>query len=105
VAGGVGAAGVLGFVVFGAMGHSKQSDLDNSCGPTHTCSKSDVDSIKTKYLLADISLGVGIAGLGAGVALFILSQPKSSAPAEDASTHFDVQARSGGAVATVSGKF
>jgi hypothetical protein len=105
VAGGVGVAGIAGFIAFGAMGHSKQSDLDSSCGPTHTCAKSDVDSIKTKYLLADISLGVGIVGLGTGVALFFLSQPKSSAPSEDASTHFDVQTRSDGAIATVSGKF
>ncbi|HVU02134.1 MAG TPA: hypothetical protein VHE30_10290 [Polyangiaceae bacterium] len=106
VAGGVGAAGILGFVVFGAMGKSKQSDLDSSCGQTHSCAQSDVDSIKTKYLLADVSLGVGIAGLGAGVALFFLSQPKSEHAAEpEESAHFDVAPRQDGAVATFSGRF
>ena len=106
VAGGVGAAGIIGFIAFGALGHSKQSDLNTSCGPTHTCSQSDVDGIKTKYLLADISLGVGIAGLGTGVALFILSQPKGSAPkSEDAAAHFDVRTVRDGALATVSGRF
>jgi hypothetical protein len=107
VAGGVGVAGVAGFIILGAMGRSKQSDLDASCGPTHSCNQSDVDAIKTKYLLADVSLGLGIAGLGAGVALFFLSQPKTDEPKnEDASLlHLDVRTRRDGAVATVSGSF
>jgi hypothetical protein len=100
-------AGIAGFVILGAMGRSKQSDLDGSCGRTHSCAQSDVDSIKTKYLLADVSLGLGIAGLGAGVALFFLSQPKTDEPKnEDAKLmHFDVRTRGDGAVATVSGRF
>jgi hypothetical protein len=103
----VGVAGIVGFVALGAMGRSKESELNGSCGPTQTCAQSDVDSIKTKYLLADVSLGLGIAGLGAGVALFFLSQPKSDAPkSEDvAVTHFDVRTLRDGAVGTVSGRF
>ena len=107
VAGGVGVAGIAGFIILGAMGRSKQSELDGSCGLTHSCSPSDVNAIKTKYLLADVSLGLGIAGLGTGVALFFLSQPKSDKPKnEDAKgLHLDVRTRADGAVATVSGWF
>jgi hypothetical protein len=39
-----------------------------------------VDSVRTKYLVADISLGVGVASLGAATWLFVTSmkeQPKS----------------------------
>jgi hypothetical protein len=107
VAGGVGALGIIGFVALGAMGHSKENELNASCGPTHTCAQSDVDGIKTKYLLADVSLGLGIASLGAGVALFFLSQPKSDAAKTDdvAAMHFDVKTTRDGALGTVSGRF
>jgi hypothetical protein len=105
VAGGVGAAGLIGFAVLGAIGKSKQSDLESSCSPN--CSQSDIDSVKSKYLLADISLGVGIVGLGTGVALFLLSQPKENAePAADAKAlRFDVRTSASSAYATVSGQF
>lgn len=105
-AGGVGAAGIIGFIALGAMGSSAQSDLEASgCKPN--CAQSDIDSIKTKYLLADVSLGLGIAGLGAGVALFFLSQPKHDAPTADdaAGLHFDVRATPSVAYATVSSRF
>lgn len=107
VAGGVGVLGIVGFVALGAMGHSKEHELNGSCGPTHTCAQSDVDGIKTKYLLADISLGLGIASLGAGVALFFLSQPKADkAKTDDVATmHFDVKTSRDGALGTVSGRF
>lgn len=103
VAGGVGAAGILGFVAFGAMGRSKESDLRDSCSPD--CPQSEVDSVKTKYLLADVSLGLGIAGLGAGVALFFLSQPKSRSSSGDGALKFDVRTARDVTYATVSGRF
>jgi hypothetical protein len=104
VAGGVGAAGVIGFAVFGALGKSRESDLKDSCSPR--CSSDDIDSVKSKYHLADISLGVGIVGLGTGVALFLLSQPAKH-PQEDTARalRFDVKTSSSNAFATVSGRF
>jgi hypothetical protein len=105
VAGGVGAAGLIGFAVFGAMGKSKQSELEKSCSPT--CSPDEIDSVKSKFLIADISLGVGLVGLGTGVALFFLSQPSSKAePAQDAKAlKFDLKTSATSAFATVSGAF
>ena len=105
-AGGVGAAGIIGFMVFGLVGKGQQSDLERSgCSPN--CSADSVDSVKTKYILADVSLGLGIAGLGAGVALFFLSQPHAghSEHAARASVQFDVKTVRDGAYATVESTF
>jgi hypothetical protein len=106
IAGGVGAAGLISFAVFGIMASGAQSDLEASgCKPN--CSQSDVDSIKTKYLIANISLGVGIVGIGAGVTMFFLSQPKSDKPSDESAKkpRFDFAALPGGGYATMSGRF
>jgi hypothetical protein len=106
IAGGVGAAGLIGFAVFGIMASGSQSDLENSgCKPN--CSQSDVDSIKTKYLIANISLGVGIVGIGAGVTMFLLSQPKSNKPSDETALRpsFNFHPVHGGGYATMSGRF
>jgi hypothetical protein len=104
VAGGVGAAGLIGFAVFGAMGKGKQSDLEKTCSPA--CTQDQIDSVKSKFLIADISLGVGIVGLGTGVALFLLSQPSKADPARDAKAlKFDLKTSATSAFATVSGAF
>jgi hypothetical protein len=104
IAGGVGAAGLIGFAVFGAMGKGKQSDLESTCSPN--CTQDEIDSVKSKFLIADISLGVGIVGLGTGVALFLLSQPSKSEPPQDAKAlKFDLKTSASSAYATVSGSF
>jgi hypothetical protein len=103
VAGGVGAAGLIGFAVVGGLGKAQENDLrDQHCAPN--CSRSDTDAIKTKYIVADVLLGVGIAGVGTGVALFFLSQPKKEPP-QTGKLHFDVRAAPGAALATLAGKF
>jgi len=107
IAGGVGAAGIIGFGVFAIMGKSQQSDLESrGCAPN--CPKDETDAAKTKLLIANISLGVGIAGLGTGVVLFILSQPKADKPANDEALRrprLDLGALPGGGYATVSSRF
>jgi hypothetical protein len=105
IAGGVGAAGLISFALFGIMASGAQSDLENSgCKPN--CSQSEVDSIKSKYMIANISLGVGIVGLGAGVTMFFLSQPKKKPNDEESKKpRFDLAALPGGGYATMSGRF
>ncbi len=103
IAGGVGAAGLIGFAVVGGIGKGQENDLrDQHCSPN--CSRSDTDSIKTKYIVADVLLGVGIAGVATGVTLFFLSQPKKE-PAQSGKLHFDVGAAPGTAMATLAGGF
>jgi hypothetical protein len=76
VLGGVAIAGVGAFVAFGLSGKS-----DESCKPT--CTRSQVDTLRRAYLLADVSLLVSLAA-GGGALYFALSSKhgaKSDAPA------------------------
>jgi hypothetical protein len=58
---GAGVAGLAGFAVFGGMGRAKQTELQQTCGSR--CSDGDLGSMKTNYLIGDVSLGVGVAAL------------------------------------------
>ena len=85
VAGGVGVAGLATFAIFGLLSNSTYSDLRSTCPqgclPAH---KSEVDSGVMQQTLANIGLGVGIAGLAAGVTMFFVSMPPSTPPAPSA---------------------
>jgi hypothetical protein len=79
VAGGIGAAGLITFGVFGALANSTYGDLKDQChGPCAPPRASDISTGKTQQTIANIGLVVGAIGLGAGVALFIISAPTKS---------------------------
>ncbi len=85
-AGGVGAAGLLLFAIFGAMDNSTYSSLQQSC-PGNVCppgKAGDISAGKTDQVVADVALGFGIAGVAAGATLLAidLSHGKSHAPAD-----------------------
>jgi hypothetical protein len=73
IVGGVGVLALGSFAIFGLGGKSDVSDLEKNCKPH--CAQSDVDSAKTKLLIADISLGVGIVALGVATYL-VITRPK-----------------------------
>jgi hypothetical protein len=75
VLGAVGVAGMAGFAVLGIMGQSEQSNLGKTCSPN--CSSDDIDVVHTRYLGADISLGIGAAGLAAAALTYILRPEKT----------------------------
>ena len=79
----LGAVGIGGFIGFCIAGNSLRGTLDASCKPTRSCNPSDVDTIKTDYVIADVSLGVGIVSLAAATVLFIVGY--TSAPPKEAS--------------------
>jgi hypothetical protein len=82
VAGGVGAAGLITFAIFGAMEKSAYSSLQSAC-PNNVCppSKSgDISSGKTDQVVANVALGVGLVGVAAGATLFVMSLGGSSSP-------------------------
>jgi hypothetical protein len=87
VLGGVGAAAALSFGIFAISGHSGMSSLDQ-CKPF--CAASDVQSVRTKYTIADVSLGVSLVAL-AGAGFWLLSASKEK-PASTASapSAFDI---------------
>lgn len=82
VLGAIGLVGVGAFAVLGSLGSGKKGDLDASgCKPS--CAPDEVSSVKTLYVAADVSLGVGAASLvAAGVVLVVeLAGRKPAGPA------------------------
>lgn len=76
VGGGVFVAGAATTVVFALMANGAESDLRSSCAPS--CTDDDRDSIKTKIVVANVGMFVGIAGLAlAGVTTFFANRPAS----------------------------
>jgi hypothetical protein len=65
VLGAVGVAGFAGFAYFGLQGRAKESDLEAECVPY--CTESQADPMYRSYLLADISLGIGLAATAAAI--------------------------------------
>ncbi|MFO0565877.1 MAG: hypothetical protein U0263_09450 [Polyangiaceae bacterium] len=102
---GVGAVGVGGFAFFGLTGKSDEKKLD--CADSKTCTDSDLDPIKKKYLYADISLGVGLVSLGVGTYLLATSGggAKQGKTRKLPPVAFDVAPRPGGGFASVFGAF
>jgi hypothetical protein len=82
VAGGVGAAGLATFAIFGAMARSTYGDLQGSCGDA-PCPANKVDEVssgKGQQTIANLGLAVGLLGAAGGATLFVLSL-KKDAPA------------------------
>lgn len=71
VLGAIGLVGVGAFAMLGSLGSAKKGDLDASgCKPN--CAPDEVSSVKTLYVAADVSIGVGAASLvAAGVVLVV----------------------------------
>jgi hypothetical protein len=68
-AGGVAALGGVGLAYFGSSAKSGEQALDR-CTPD--CSRGSVDDVKRDYLMANLSLGIGVAALvGAGLMLLL----------------------------------
>jgi hypothetical protein len=74
--GGLAVAGGAAFAGLGASGQSDASNLRSTCAPN--CSSSAVDSARLKVILANVSLGVGIASLGIATTWFIVSRSSRS---------------------------
>jgi hypothetical protein len=72
VLGAIGVVALGSFTWFGLSGRSEYFDLKDSCGPG--CSQSDVGSMRTKLIVADVSLGVSVVALGAA-AYLLLTRP------------------------------
>lgn len=104
---GLGALGLIAVGSFAAFGITAKSDLGvlrDTCAPR--CVDADLSSVKTRMLLADISLGVGVVALGAGTVLWVLKARKPVLePRSARAWHFGVSPLQGGGAASVSGAF
>lgn len=76
-AAGVGVVGMILFAVEGSASNTTYDDLKEKCGgPCPQEFASDIDKGRTQQIVANVGLGVGIAGLAAGATLFVLSMKK-----------------------------
>lgn len=73
----VSAVGLGSFAYFSLTGDARGSELENGCGRMQTCDPQDVGRVRTRYLLADLSLGVSVIGLGVALATWLF---RSNAP-------------------------
>jgi hypothetical protein len=110
ILGGAGLLGIGGAALLTYWGR-KDNDMlgqNGQCADMqNACSQGTIDHIKRLYLAADVSLGVGVAALGA--AYWVYAAGRSSSAKEEQATQeayrIDVQPARSGAVATVSGSF
>lgn len=95
---GVGVLGVSGFTAFGLWGRSQKNDLEHSCAPF--CQSSQVDEVRTKYIVADACLAVGLVSFGVATYYFLRDREEPAKTSEAASTTVILPAVSprGGAV-------
>jgi hypothetical protein len=75
---GVGVAALGSFAYFGIRGQREANELASGCGATKTCSESQVDPVRTRLRIADVSLAVSLVSFGAATWTY-LSQ-RSSKP-------------------------
>ncbi len=83
VAGGVGAAGIIGALTAGAFAYGEKQTMDDECDADRNCSQKGLDARDrgaTYALVSNISGAVGVVALGTGVYLFLTSQEPSASP-------------------------
>jgi hypothetical protein len=84
---GVAVLGGVGFAVFASSGNSDVKHLRDTCAPQ--CAPSDVDSARTKIIVANVSLAVGILALaGAGYFFFLAPSGPSGTAGATAGVRF-----------------
>jgi hypothetical protein len=74
---GVAALGAGSFAFFGLRGLGLESDLEKHCGPP--CTKDDLAPLRRDYLIADISLAIGVVSAGLATWFFLHGGPATPA--------------------------
>jgi hypothetical protein len=103
VLGGVAFAGLAAFAILGTTGVSRYDSLEKSCAPN--CAKSDSNAVKTTFLAADISLGIGLSAAAGTAAYLLLTGPRHPAAPTTASLVLGVAPAPGGALAAARVRF
>jgi hypothetical protein len=75
IVGGIGLAAIIPAAIFAVSGIGERKDL----GCDIACSSAEASRVRTKFLLADVFLGVATVGIATGVVLFILGQGRDEA--------------------------
>ncbi|MEO8183265.1 MAG: hypothetical protein ABI895_30905 [Deltaproteobacteria bacterium] len=80
VLGGVGVTGTASFIGFGLSSRALERKYEASCSPL--CSDRQIDRVRERSLIANISLGVGLTSLATAGALYFLSRPEEPTKTE-----------------------
>ena len=103
VVAGVGVLGIGGFAVLGALGNKQKADREHDCAPN--CTDSEVASVRTTYVLADVSLGLGVVALGTAGYLFFAGPPSQKTASRSNAIAVDVVVTRHSAVGTMRARF
>jgi hypothetical protein len=76
--GGIGLAGIGTFTLFGLEGKAEENTLRGKTGCAPRCTSAQLEPVETKFLVANVSLGVGIAALAAAAIVALLHQSGSA---------------------------
>ena len=98
VFGGVAVLGLSSFAAFAAWGHSSESSLERSCSPH--CSEDQISGVRSKYLVADVSLAAAVASLGLATYFALSANSERHTARATRALPFDVQATTRGLSAT-----
>jgi hypothetical protein len=103
--GGLGLVGLTGYGLFTYWGKKDDDLLKAGCSPN--CDQRSVDHVDKMYLIGKVSLGVGVAALGAAATWVIVRSFSSDKEVASRGSGYalDVQPTRAGALATVSGSF
>lgn len=107
VSSGIALLGFVDFAIAAALGESLNNQLAASgCAPF--CSRGQTDALRTRYIVADIGLGIGVAELATAVVLFV-TRPERRVVAPAAigipSGSFRLEMRSSDAIGTFRAAF
>jgi hypothetical protein len=69
ILGGVGVAALGSFAFFAVSGEAKHSHFEDTCKPG--CSDAEIGQVRTRFIAADISLGVALVALAAATYFFV----------------------------------
>jgi len=97
----VGAASVGAGVGLSMWARREELQLREECSPT--CSDASVRQVRTKYLLADVSFGVGLGSLAAAAYLFVRNHNSTGSSTTTAPVH--VVAATNGMLVTYGSRF
>jgi len=71
------ALGITG-ITFWSIGIGERNNLARTCARTHACSDGDVDASRTKLVIGDVLVGVGVLAIGVAVYLFLRHEPPTT---------------------------
>lgn len=80
---GLGGAGLVfatAGAIFWGVGASARADMESTCAPRHACSQGDVDRARSKLIVGDVLVGVGVVTLAAGVYFYLKGESSPPPP-------------------------